>query len=521
MIEAPAAAEPAAAAAREDASAPSARGGAPEPSVRGAAMWAMAAQYVTFLVTFVTGVIISRFFLGPEEVGLFSIALAAAMLVSVFQDFGITRYVAGEPDLGEDKVRICFSVSLVVALGIGLIVFGLAWPIAAFYGDERLVPIVAVIAASYLLAPFGIVPSALLQRRMDFRRLFVVNSGSILAMGATAIGFAAAGWSALSLSFAIVAQAGVKALLGIWLSGCRPPWPLRFGGAGPVLQFGSRMMALYAVAAVGLRSPDLVVGRVVGIAATGLFSRATSLAAQLVTLLAGAVGAVFYPAFARLRDRGEDLAPPYLRVAAGFTAVTWPGMAFLAAAALPMVLLLYGETWVDVAPLLVLIALSEIFFCALPLQGELPILLGRVRLLLIVNVVETVVSILLLVVAGLWSLEAAAASRIVYGAIWWAIYAWMLRALVGLRWRDLADVYLRSLAVSLAAVAPLLLVYQFVAGPADIPLLWLTFAAAAGALAWLGALYLVRHPARHEVSGFVELLLKGVPLRRFRMAPAE
>ena len=64
-------------------------------SVRGAALWSMAAQYASFAITFVTSVLISRFFLGPEEVGLFSIALAAAMLVSVLQDFGITRYVAG------------------------------------------------------------------------------------------------------------------------------------------------------------------------------------------------------------------------------------------------------------------------------------------------------------------------------------------------------------------------------------------------------------------------------------------
>ena len=484
-------------------------------------MWAMAAQYVTFGVTFVTGVIISRFFLGPEEVGLFSIALAAAMLVSVFQDFGITRYIAGEPELGPDKVRTCFSVSLVVALALGLGILGLAWPIAAFYGDERLASVVAVIAASYLLVPFGIVPAALLQRQMDFQRLFVVNSGSILAMGATAITLAASGWSALSLSWAVVAQAGAKAVLGIALSGCRPPWPLTFTGSGPVLQFGSKMMALYAVAAVGSRSPDLIVGRVVGIAATGLFSRATSLAHQLVTLLTGAVGAVFYPAFARLRDRGDDLAPPYLRVTAGFTAVTWPGLAFLAAAALPVVLLLYGQTWAEVAPLLALIAISEFFFCALPLQGELPILLGRMKLLLVINIIETIFSIVLLVVAGLWSLEAAAASRIVYGLFWWLVYAWMVRSLVKLRWRDLLDVYARSFVATIATVAPLLLVYEFVAGPATIPFLWLAAAAIAGCLCWLGALYLVRHPARHEVSGFVELLLKGSPLRRFRMAPAE
>jgi O-antigen/teichoic acid export membrane protein len=500
---------------------PEPQAAAPAPSVRGAALWAMAAQYVTFLVTFVTGVIISRYFLGPEEVGLFSIALAAAMIVAIFQDFGITRYVSGEPDLGPENLRTCFSVSLVVALGVGLLIFALSWPIAYFYGDDRLVAVVAVIAASYLLAPFGIVPAAVLQRRMDFRRLFVVNSASILAMGGTAIVMAAGGWSALSLSFAVVAQAGVKAVLGIALSGCRPPWPLSFRGARPVVQFGSRMMALYAVAAVGVRSPDLVVGRVAGIAETGLFSRATSLAHQLVTLLTGAVGAVFYPAFARLRDRGEDLAGPYLRVAGGFTAVTWPGLAFLAAAALPVVLFLYGETWAEVAPLLVLIALSEFFFCALPLQGELPILLGRMKLLLVVNTVETAVSILLLVVTGLWSLEAAAASRIVYGAIWWGMYAWMLRSLVGIRWRHLVGIYLRSLASALATVAPLLLVYGFVAGPEAISLGWLAAAAVAGCFCWLGTLYLVRHPARHEVSGFASVLLKGVPVRRIRMAPAE
>ena len=494
---------------------------APTPSVRSAALWSMAAQYVTFGVTFVTGVIISRFFLGPEEVGLFSIALAAAMLVSVFQDFGITRYVAGEPELGPDKLRTCFSVSLVVAIAIGLVIFGLASPIAAFYGDERLAPVLVVIAASYLLVPFGIVPTALLQRQMDFKSLFVVNGGSILAMGGTAVALAAAGWSALSLSWAIVAQAGVKAALGIALSGCRPPWPLSFGGAGPVLRFGSRMMALYAVASVGIRSPDLVVGRVVGIAATGLFSRATSLAHQLVTLLTGAVGAVFYPAFARLRDRGDDLAPPYLRVTAGFTAVTWPGMAFLAAAALPVVLLLYGEAWAQVAPLLALIAISEFFFTALPLQGELPILLGRMKLLLVLNIIETVVSIILLVVAGLWSLEAAAASRIGYGLVWWAVYALMLRALIQIRWRDLLGVYARSLIVSLAAVAPLLAVYALVAGPAEISPLWLLAATAAGGLAWLAALFLVRHPARLEVAGFAEVLLKGVPLRRRPILPAE
>lgn len=492
----------------------------PERSVRGAALWSMATQYVSFAITFVVSVVISRFFLGPEEVGLFSIALAAAMLVAVLQDFGIARYIAGETELTEAKIRACFSVSLTVALAIGVAIALSAWPIARFYGDDRLFPIVAVVAASYLLTPFGIVPAALLQRALNFRALFAVQVGAGLAGAAVALSLAATGHSALSLAWATVAQQGVKALLGQALSGRRPPWP-SLAGAGPILGFGGGMSALYVSGAIGTRSPDLIIGRAISIAATGLYSRASSLAAQLVMLLTGAIGAVFYPTFARMRDRGAPLAPPYLRVVAGFTAVTWPAMAFLAAAALPIVLLLYGETWAQVAPLLALIALSEIFFTALPLQMEIPILLGKMRRLLVFNLIDTAVSIGLLLLGAWWSLEAAAASRIGYGLLWWLIYAWLFRRLIALSWGALFDIYWRSLAVAVAAVAPLLLVYAAGISPAAMPLLLLMASALAGGLCSLATLFLVRHPARLEIAGFAELLPQRLLWRVKQAAPAQ
>src|SRR5204862_266101 len=96
-------------------------------SIRGAALWSIGSQYIAFSIQFVVSVLISRFFLTPPEMGLYSIALSAAMLVSVLQDFGISRFVAGERNLTEAQVETCFSVSLIFALGIGLLIFVLAW----------------------------------------------------------------------------------------------------------------------------------------------------------------------------------------------------------------------------------------------------------------------------------------------------------------------------------------------------------------------------------------------------------
>lgn len=138
-------------------------------SVRGAALWSIGAQYIAFAIQFVVSVLISRFFLTPAEMGLFSIALSAALMVSALQDFGIRRFVAGERDLTEEQVRTCFSVSVIFALGIGLVILALAWPVARFYDNDRLTPLLVIIASSYLIVPFGIVPGAMLQRRMDYQ----------------------------------------------------------------------------------------------------------------------------------------------------------------------------------------------------------------------------------------------------------------------------------------------------------------------------------------------------------------
>ena len=55
----------------------------------------MAGQYLAFAIQFVASVVISRLFLSPGEVGLFSIGLATAMIVAVLQDFGLSRYISG------------------------------------------------------------------------------------------------------------------------------------------------------------------------------------------------------------------------------------------------------------------------------------------------------------------------------------------------------------------------------------------------------------------------------------------
>jgi O-antigen/teichoic acid export membrane protein len=484
-------------------------------SVRHAALWSVASQYVGFVLQFASSVIISRYFLAPAEIGLFSIALAVAMLLAILQDFGLTRYIANLHEPDEREIGRCSSVALVFSLIVGGALALGAWPIAQAYGHPELGTIMLIIAASYLFVPLSIVPIALLVREMAFRGVFAVNILATLAQTGVAITLAWLGFSAASLAWAMVASAIVRAITSQWL---RPalPWPLRFDGLRPVLRFGSESSTLFIIGAIGSRSADLVIGALLSLTATGHFTRATGLASQLRMLVAGAASSVLYPALARLLRNGEDIAQPYLRVVACFTGAGWPAMAGLAVAAYPTINLLFGPAWIDSAPILVWIALGELLLLALPLHIELPILRGAIRPLIVRNLVDTTASLGLLVMAASVSVLAAAMSRVGYALVWLPLYMSFVCRMATVSPARLIPIYGKSAAVTVAAVAPMAAAAIVLPGFATLGLFPLAALAATGGLLWLIALRVSHHPLGDEISA----LLAGIGDKRRALKPA-
>ena len=490
----------------------------PVMSVRTAAAWALVSQYTSFAIQFATSIVLARWFITPAELGLFSVAFAAVTLVAFLQDFGVTRYINGERELTADKLHTAFTVSVLFAWGIALLAILASGPIAAFYHDPAMRPVALIIACSYLLVPLAIVPQATCQRRMDYQSNTMIEVGSAIANAATAITLALLGYGALALAWGAFAQQGARLVVSQWRAGLMLPWQLRLAGAAPVFRLGGTNSVLPVCYSITSRAPELVIGRLIDNAAVGLFARASGLALQLRMLVAGAVTGVFYPAFRRVRDSGEPLGPPYLRVVAAYTGVTWPAMAGIAVLAEPIIHLLYGTRWIAAAPLLGWVALAQLCYVALPLNGDLPLLLDRMKSLIRRNVIETAASVLLLALSAPFGLIWVAISRFAHGLVFMVLYAPMMREMLGFRWRDLAVIYLRSLVVTAAAVAPVLVSYQVWSPASQAGALQMLATASTGALLWLAALRLAGHPLYAEIVGLLGEILAG--LRQRRAQPA-
>lgn len=479
-------------------------------SVRLAALWSVTGQWLVFLFNFAVSVILARYLLPPSAIGTYSVGFAAAAMISTLQDLGLSRFLLRSEELSDQMLATCTSIAFCVGLGIAAVIAALSVPAAWYYGNGQLVPIMLLIGAAFLLLPFNTVPTALLQRAVDFRSLSFINLAAAAANAVVSILFAFRGYGPVALALGFFAQQAVRAGVATLLSPRSILLKPSFDGAKPVLTFGGGTTILSISGAIGTRSPDLIIGRVLGMHVVGLFGRAAGMVDGLRTLLDGGISSVFYSHFAQLIRTGRQLDKTYLDLVACYTSIMWPAMLLLSLLSTPIVTLIYGQGWQQAADAMRWVALSEMAFFALPLHTEVPLLSGHLRALLIRNVLDTVVALVTLLCLVRFGLAAAAAARLVYACIWVFIYLGLMQRIIGFTRRALLATHLRSAACTLAACVPVAL---FSRGGTVLTIPIAAASVIVGGGLWLVALGLTRHPTWRELGRVVDMVRPFLPRR--------
>ena len=156
-------------------------------SVSRSLVYSLLTSVVSFVSLLLSSMVVSRI-LTPAEMGLFTVSMGVITILITLRVFGLAPYLIQARELDDHKIRTVLGLSIGISWALGLAVLGLARPAAGFYGSGGVAPIFFVLAVEFLLFPFRIVPVTLLQRRMAFGRVFVIEgASSILGASLTVI----------------------------------------------------------------------------------------------------------------------------------------------------------------------------------------------------------------------------------------------------------------------------------------------------------------------------------------------
>jgi O-antigen/teichoic acid export membrane protein len=186
-----------------------------------------------------------------------------------------------------------------------------------------------------------------------------------------------------------------------------------FEGIGDVMKFGLRMFGVGLSGSAAAMVNTLILGRILGGRAVGLYTMGNSLAEAPHRVSTAVINQVSMPVFARLQRELEPLRSSFLKISKYLAVVSLPLQVGMALVAPDVVSLFLSDKWEGVVPLLQIFALGNVVI--LPALTASPLLtaLGRADVLLRVSAIG----------------NAALAGALLIGAhfgLWEAALAWCL-----------------------------------------------------------------------------------------------
>lgn len=316
----------------------------PVSQVRRSLWMSLADNYLGLVLQLAATMILSRL-LTPREVGIVAVASVFSSFASMFRDFGVAEYMIQEKDLTRQRMASALALNIIVSWSMGALMYSGAPWVGRMYGEAGITEVMQVFAMGFLIVPFGAVTIAYFRRQLNYRPMLVCNLASNITTFTVSVSLVLLGYSYMSLAWSMFAGIAVTVLASMWFRPRDfPRWP-SLAQLGHVFSFSKFAGAVYIFGQMGKGAPEVIIGRVQGVADLAMYSRANGLVEMFNRLLMLPVMSVCMPYFAKSERETGSVVAAYLRSIGYVTAVGWPFLAFMALAAMGAIRIVYGPQW--------------------------------------------------------------------------------------------------------------------------------------------------------------------------------
>jgi lipopolysaccharide exporter len=424
-------------------------------TVRRALALTLLERYLTTLLALASNVLLARL-LTPEQIGIYSVSLAAIGIAHVLREFGIGNYLIQVKELSEGHIGTAFGLSLILGIGLFSILMLGAPYVAAFYGEASMSLTLRIVALNFLILPFATVAGALLRRDMHFKKLVPVALTAAAVSFIVTIALAWAGLGADSMAIGSVVQNALIGLGNWWVTPSRRIYRPCLREWRSVANFGGQTTFTNVITTASTDASDLVAGKVLGFESVAIMSRAQGLMNLFLRDAMNAVRAVAMPAFAQAARENQPVAARYLTAVSMISLVAWIFYGLVSIYALEALRLLFGPQWDVAAGLVPIYCAAGALACLTTLVPILLTAVGRIDLYTKAELAVQPFKLGALVAATLVfkDFEAVAWAFLTVTIASTPVFLWIADLGVGKLWRGLPNALWRSLAVALMSVLP-------------------------------------------------------------------
>ena len=382
--------------------------------VRRAVFWRSGSQILSQIISWSVTLIVVRL-LAPADYGLFAMAQVMMTFLDFLNGYGFASALIQSEHVDRRAIRQALGIMMLLNGGIAALQFAMAPMVAAYYGKPEVASLLHVLAFIYLATPFIIVPEVLLSRQMDFKRQAIANLLAAIVGAAVALSCAIAGFGVWTLVYAPVALFFTRAI-GLTIGARMYLLPtFDFRGAGHIVRFGGALMISHLFWVIQSQGDVFIAGRLFSAHDVGLYAEALFLTQLVMSKFVPPLNQVAFPAYAQLQHDPPAIRYAFLRTVQLVLLVTAPIFLGIVATAPVLVEVIFGQQWLEMAPLMQIIGLAMPLMTLQILFAPVSNALGRPDVSMRVSMAGAVIFLAAFLIGAQWGITGLA-------------YAWLAAA---------------------------------------------------------------------------------------------
>lgn len=413
--------------------------------------WVTIAKLAADVVTFGSAIVLAHL-ISPSEFGRAAVAMVLFLFSTVFTGYSFGTPLVQRKQIDHEYVQASWLLSVVAGLALTALTLALAPVVAAPLFGADVGDLMQVLAPLFAISGLGVVPHALLQRELAFKRISMMELASIVAGAATSVALAIAGLQAEAIVLGAVAKSLVfTTLLCVAAPKALPRW--HGDRIREIFAFGFPT-ALQGFVSNANRNVDYaILGATMSPAQVGFYWRAFQLGVEYERKITVITSRLALPVFSRARELA-DMRRIRTRMVRANATVIFPVIGTFVVVAPVFIPWAFGAQWepaVLPAQILALAGMSGAVNAGGP---PLVLAAGRPKALLTLSLVFLGgYAIAILLASGQGLVAVCVVATVAHLLRGWALHYFLLDRIVGVPIRDLWGDLAPALAGTVALVA--------------------------------------------------------------------
>ncbi|GAB7231607.1 lipopolysaccharide biosynthesis protein [Facklamia hominis] len=303
-------------------------------------------KYSNVLISLIVQIILARM-ITPKEFGIIAIVNVFLVFFQLLSDFGFGPAVIQQKDLDDLEINHIYSFTVYYSIVLALLLCFSSKFITNFYNLSELRTAIPLMSIVLLLNSLISLPQSILLKQKNFK---IVNYAQIfgnLFNGLISVFFAYLGYSFMSIIFGQITRGIILLCIYLYLTKMRFTFHFSFKPISKIFGFAKNQLIFNIINYFSRNLDNILIGRYMSPTELGFYDKAYQLTLYPNSIFTGVITSAIQPVFSEFEDNVSHIKNGYLRVTNVLANLSIPLTVFLFFNSKDIILLLYGEQWLN------------------------------------------------------------------------------------------------------------------------------------------------------------------------------